>query len=251
MFLSKLQCEQPDSCGVPVPPCPRFLSMFVLTSALACLGQGIWRWTASTSKVWLRYQGYFLFPQGVWHKTIHADFPPGGPFLALEPSQELWSLRRLTERLPWFLLAFNWPRFKRNCALCPENNFSEYIPNKLWPSQSSGYQHLSFVSSQVSLSLYLTRWLFWTAQLGLGCDITLAAGICLAQNRENCRNQLKPRPSASLAPPTLPPAGCNSKHRLFPSKPLLQLVVQGCWWEPTNSCGHWSTMIDRWNGRAG
>lgn len=78
MFLSKLQCQQPDSCGVPAPLCPLLLSMLVLTSALACLSQGIWRWTASTSKVWL-YQCCFLFPQGGWHKTIHADFPPGDP----------------------------------------------------------------------------------------------------------------------------------------------------------------------------
>lgn len=145
----------------------------------------------------------------------------GGPFLAPEPSQELWSLPRLTEQLPWFLLAFNWPRFKRNCALCPEKDFSEYIPNRLWPSQSSSSQHLSFFSSQVSLSLYLTRWLFWTAQLGLGRDITLAAVICLVQNRENCRNQLKPRPSAS--PPlhhTPPSRGMQLRASVAPQQAL-------------------------------
>lgn len=42
MFFSKLQCEQSDSCGAPVPPRPRlFLSMLVLTSALDRLSQGI------------------------------------------------------------------------------------------------------------------------------------------------------------------------------------------------------------------
>lgn len=138
MFLSKLQCEQLDCCGAPVPPCcPRLFSM--LWTAWVSASEDEMRWDASLSQVWLCYQCYFSFPQGVWHKTLHADFPSEDPSW---PQNLLRSLHHFTEWLPWFLLAFNWSRFKRNCALCPEKGFSECIPNRLWPSQSSGSQHL-------------------------------------------------------------------------------------------------------------
>lgn len=157
MFLPKLQCELPDSCGAQVPPCPRpSLAMLILTSAPDCLSQDIGRWTARTSVLPM----LLLIPTRGLAQNHPCRLSSKGPFLAPEPSQELWSLHYLTDWFPWFLLAFNWPRFQRYHALCPENDFSEYIPNRLWPSQSSGSQHLSFFSRWVPLSLYLTRCIF-------------------------------------------------------------------------------------------
>lgn len=130
MFLSKLQCEQLDFCGAPVPPCcPCLFSM--LWPAWVSASEDEMCGDVSISQVWLCYQCYSLFPQGVWHKTLHADFLSEDPSW---PQNLLRSLHHFTEWLPWFLLAFNWPRFKRNCAVCPEKDFSEYIPNRLWPS---------------------------------------------------------------------------------------------------------------------